>query len=276
MQMILKFTRLTIETIQLIYMHISNWISNNFLKLNDSKSQVIIIGTSSMVSECKSIASSINLGSSEIEFSSNVVNLGVTFDENLNFIDNIKNCTKGSFFILRNLRHIRHNFTKAGFESLIHAFVTSKTDYCNSLYVNLPESTLKLLRSIQNFAARLVCRRSLYCRITPVLKELHWLPISLRIEFKILLITYKAVHLSVPPYLVSQLKYKIKTSHDLRHYDNLLLKEPYSKSKISVRSFSICAPILWNKIPFYIRSSSTVSVFKKRLKTYLFTNREFK
>ena len=115
------------------------------------------------------------------------------------------------------------NFTRSGFESLIHAFITSKIDYCNSLYVNLHDSTLKLLRSVQNFAARLICRRSLYCRITPVLKELHWLPISLRIEFKILLITYKAVHLSVPPYLASQLQYKIVTDHDLRHYDSLLL-----------------------------------------------------
>ena len=271
-----KNFKLTIETIQLIYFHISNWISNNFLKLNDSKSQVIIIGTSCMVSECKSIASSINLGSSEIKFSSNVVNLGVTVDENLTFIDNIKKCRKSSFFILRNLRHIRHNFTRSGFESLIHAFITSKIDYCNSLYVNLPESTLKMLRSIQNFAARLLCRRSLYCRITPVLKELHWLPISLRIEFKVLLITYKAVHLFVPPYLASQLKHKTETDHDLRHYDSLLLEEPRSHSKMGDRSFSISAPKLWNKIPFSIRSSSSVNVFKKQLKTYLFSNREFK
>ena len=183
---------------------------------------------------------------------------------------------KSSFFILRNLRHIRHNFTRSGFESLIHAFITSKIDYCNSLYVNLHDSTLKLLRSVQNFAARLICRRSLYCRITPVLKELHWLPISLRIEFKILLITYKAVHLSVPPYLASQLQYKIVTDHDLRHYDSLLLEEPRSRSKMGYRSFSICAPKLWNKIPFSIRSSLSINIFKKQLKTYLFSNREFK
>ena len=170
------------------------------------------------MAECKSIASSLTLGSSDISFSSNVVNLGVILDESLDFVDNIKNCRKNSFFILRNFSHIRNNFTNSGFESLVHAFVTSRIDYCNSLYANIPKSTLKFLESVQNYAARLVCRRSLFCHIKPVLKELHWLPVAARIDFKILLITYKAVHLSVPPYLASQLKYKNITDHDLRHY----------------------------------------------------------
>ena len=262
---------LTIETIKLIYLHISNWVSDNFLKLNDSKSQVIIIGTPSSVADCKSISSSITLGSSEISFSTNVVNLGVILDENLNFVANIKNCRRNSFFILRNLSHIRNNFTKSGFVSLVHAFVTSKIDYCNSLYANLPDSSLKLLRSVQNFAARLVFRRSLYCRISPILKELHWLPIAARIDFKILLLTYKAVHFSVPPYLASQLKFKT-TDYDLRHFDSLLLEEPDSHSdRMGDRSFSIYAPKVWNKIPYHIRSSSSTNIFKKQLKTYLFS-----
>ena len=166
-----KTFALTTDTIQLIYTYISNWLSDNYLKLNDDKSQVIIIGTPSSVAKCKSTATSIKLGDSVIPFSSNVTNLGVIFDESLSFNDHIKNCRKNSFYFLRNLRHIRHHFTKAGFESLIHAFITSKIDYCNSLFLNIDRSSLKLLQTVQNFAARLICRRSIYCHIKPVLKQ---------------------------------------------------------------------------------------------------------
>ena len=176
-----------------------------------------------------------------------------------------------SFFILRNLRHIRDNFTKAGFETLIHAFISSRVDYCNSLYTKLPKRSLKLLESVQNFAARLVCRKSLYCSSAPLLKELHWLPIAARIDFKVLLITFKAVHYSVPPYLASQLKFKTKPDYNLRHYDNLLLEETASNSKrMGDRAFSIYAPIIWNKLPLSIRSSCSTDAFKKQLKTHLF------
>ena len=140
------------------------------------------------VERCKLIAPTIKLGTSDISFSSHVTNLGVKFNESLSFSDHVKDCRNKSFMILRNLRHIRHHFTKSGFESLIHAFITSRIDYCNSLFANIPKSSIKLLQSIQNFAARLVCRRTLYCHITPILEELHWLPVTKRIDFKILLI----------------------------------------------------------------------------------------
>ena len=140
------------------------------------------------------------------------------------------------------------------------AFATSRIDCCNSLYANLPKSTLKLLESVQNFAARLVCRQSLYCHIKPLLKELHWLPVPLRIDFKILLITFKAVHFSVPPYLASQLNFK-STDYNLRHYDSLMLEEHKSDSaRMGDRAFAIYAPSLWNKIPYHIRSSSSTNV----------------
>ena len=265
--------KLTMETVQLIYTYIANWLNDNFLKLNDSKSQVIIIGTPTSVDHCKSIATTIKLGDSEVPFSSKVTNLGVIFDESLSFYDHIKNCRKNSFYILRNLRHIRHHFTKSGFETLIHAFITSKIDYCNSLFINIPKSTVKLLQSVQNFAARLVCRRSLHCHITPVLMELHWLPVAERIDFKTLLITYKVVHFSVPEYLASVLHLK-NSVRDFRNHDHLLLEEPRSHSaRMGDRAFSIHAPKLWNKIPFAIRSSASVEVFKKNLKTHLFIKR---
>ena len=197
----------------------------------------------------------------------------VIFDESLSFIKHIKNCRKNSFHILRNIRHIRHHFTKSGFETLIHAFVMSRIDYCNSLFVKLPKSSLKLLQSVQNFAARLVFRRSLYCHIKPLLSELHWLPVISRIDFKILLITYKVVHFSVPKYLSSILHFK-NPPYNIRHHDDLMLEEPRSHSvRMADRAFSVRAPELWNSLPYEIRASSSICIFKKRLKTFLFDKR---
>ena len=99
------------------------------------------------------------------------------------------------------------------------------------------------------------------------------MPVAKRIDFKTLLITYKAVHFSAPTYLASQLKFKT-TVRDFRHYDNLLLEEPRSHStKMGDRSFSIYAPKLWNQIPYNIRSSSSTDIFKNQLKTYMFSKR---
>ena len=260
----------SIESVKTAYYTISDWLSDNFLKINHDKSQIILIGTPSSVSFCKSVSDSIKLGNSTIQFSPTVKNLGVLFDESLSFHDHIINCQKSAFHTLHNLRHIRPYFDRSSFETLIHAFVTSKLDYCNSLFSNLPKSTLQPLQSIQNYAARLIFRRSLYDHVTPLLRELHWLPVFQRINFKILSITYKAVHFSVPFYLASSLKLKTPT-RNLRHHDNLLLDIPRSHTaKMGDCAYSIFAPQLWNSIPYHIRSASSINIFKTLLKTYLF------
>ena len=256
---------------QNVYNIISNWLSDNFLKLNDSKSEIILIGTPHYVSLCKNTATSINLGNTNIAFSSTVKNLGVLIDESLTFVPHIKNCRKTSFFKLKNLRHIRNYFNRSSFESIINALITSKLDYCNSLFINLPASYITLLQSIQNYAARLILRRGLYSSVQPLLFHLHWLPVKDRITFKILLITYKIIHLSEPNYLVSQLKLKT-SARTLRNQDNLTLETPWFKNSARMGdcSFFITAPKLWNSLPLNIRSAPSVDSFKSLPKKHLF------
>ena len=91
--------------------------------------------------------------------------------------------------------------TKSDAEKLIHAFVTSRVDYCNSLLSGCPSSCLKNVQLIQNAAARVLTRTSRRDHITPILASLHWLPVKSRIEFKILLLTNKAVNNQAPSYL---------------------------------------------------------------------------
>ena len=101
----------------------------------------------------------------------------------------------------------------------------------------------------------------------------YWLPIKYRIEFKILLITFKSLNLLAPTYLLSLISLRLPSKYNLRNSsDNLLLSYPRFKSKVTLgdRSFTCAAPKLWNALPFDIRSASTVNFFKAKLKTHLF------
>ena len=260
-----------IEFLQNSYKFISNWLADNFLKLNHDKTEVILIGTPHSVSKCKLSADSLILENSKISFSTTVKNLGVIFDESLSFLPHIKKCRKNCFILLRNLSILRPYFSRSSLESIINTLITSKIDYCNSLFSSLPTSTIGLLQSIQNYAARLLFRSHVHSHVTPLLFELHWLPVAHRISFKILIITFKVVHYSIPLYLVSHITLKTNP-RNLRNHDALLLEIPRSRSsRMGDRSFSFIAPKLWNPLPFNIRNSSSVKSFKKSLKTYFFT-----
>ncbi len=86
-------------------------------------------------------------------------------------------------------------------KQIVHALVISRLDCCNSLLCGLPADLLNRLQRVQNACARtiMMCRK--YDHITPVLKELHWLPIAQRIQFKVLMLTYKCLHGLAPQYL---------------------------------------------------------------------------
>ena len=180
---------MTIPHIETCYKTISQWLSKNFLKLNDSKTEVIVIGSDAAVSSCKSALSTFTLGNANIEFSTSIKSLGVTLDESLSFTKHIKIVSNNCMFQLHNLNRVRSHFSKSSLETIIHAYISTRLDYCNSLYSGLPDSTIRTLQVAQNFAARILLQESKFCHITPLLKKLHWLPIRARIEYKILLFT---------------------------------------------------------------------------------------
>ena len=154
--------------------------------------------------------------------------------------------------------------------------VTSRLDYCNALLYGLPETLLQKLQRVQNAAARLVTGTRKYEHITPVLKELHWLPIKQRIEYKILLLTFKALMGQAPEY-ISDLVKPYQPTRSLRSQSQHLLCEPKTRlSKYGNRSFGKAAAVLWNKMPKDLRKlpwepKQSTMQFKSSLKTYLFT-----
>ena len=100
---------------------------------------------------------------------------------------------------------------------LVHAFITFRVDYCNSLLYGLPSYQFHKLQRVLNASARLVCNVPRFCHISPLLRGLHWLPVKARIEFKILLITFKAIHGLAPKYLCELLTFK-SSLYNLRFY----------------------------------------------------------
>ena len=182
----------------------------------------------------------------------------------------VTNTCKACFFHLRNISKIRDCLSPANTEKLVHAFITSKLDSANSLLHGLPTFLKDRLQNVQNSAARIITRTKKYDHIKPVLKQLHWLPVNQRINYKILLLTYKALNGQAPSYITELLEPYIP-ARNLRSSCRNLLKIPLVKLlSYAHRCFSFAAPTLWNSLPDFIRQSSSLSSFKTHIKTYLF------
>ena len=157
-------------------------------------------------------------------------------------------------------------------EIFIHAFVTSKLDHCNSLLYNVLKNVIKMLQMVQNVAARLIACFRKCDHITPILFDLRWKPVSEWIKFKILLLTFKALHRQSPTY-IQDLITSYLPSRLLRSSCTLSLNPViFNLKTCGSREFAVSVPELWNKLPDDICSSENLSLFKHKLKTYLFEN----
>jgi len=128
-----------------------------------------------------------------LQFSTAVKNLGVLIDNQLTMADHIAAVCQSGFFQLRQLRSIRQSLTPVAVKTLVHAFISSRLDYCNQLFVGVTGRLLDKLQSLQNAAARLVTGARKFDRITPVMRELHWLPVRHWIRFKTAVLVFNCL-----------------------------------------------------------------------------------
>ena len=173
-------------------------------------------------------------------------------------------------FNLYSIGKIRKYLDRPTVEKLVNAIITSRLDYCNSLMFGIPKDLMSQLQKRQNHAARVITQWRKYDHITPVLVDLHWLPVKQRIDSKILLLTYKALNGLAPAYIRELLTPYIP-ARTLRSMDNNLLEPPKCRLEyFGKRSFAAAAPVLWNDLPLHIKQSPSVDIFKSRIKTRLF------
>ncbi len=154
----------------------------------------------------------------------------------------------------------------------MNSFVTSHLDYGNSQLYGINKKETDRLQLVQNAAARVIDKKLKYDHITQTRKDLHWLPVIARPEFKILTFTWKALHKEAPVYLANLLQKRKQTLNNVRNNEKNLLAIPYRKraTKIGDRAFQNAAPKLWNKLPQQIQESETLNIFKRKLKTHYF------
>lgn len=259
------------EAIQNCITDIKKWMVAHKLKLNDSKTELMILGTSKQLE--KLTTDSIVIGSEVIRSVKKVRNLGVMFDSNLKMTDHVNNICRIGHYHLTNLRKIRHHMTDDTVKVLANAFIHSHMDYCNALLYNINDNSIMRLQRLQNAAARLVHKCTLADRISCVklLSPLHWLPVRYRIEFKILTLVYKCLNNQAPVYLQEYIIACETSAYNLRSNDLGLLQVPKTNSKtLGDRGFHVSGPTLWNKLPQSIRDSDSLNMFKRQLKTHFF------
>ena len=127
---------------------------------------------------------------------------------------------------------------------LVYAIVMGRIDYCNSLLFNTPAKHIAKIQRIQSCAARLVCRKLKFDHITPTFIRLYWLPVCCRIEYKILILNFRAIYGVAPSYICNLIKIKERTRYNLRSSKELLLEPPLVRTKKTLRdkSFEVAAP----------------------------------
>ena len=143
----------------------------------------------------------------------------------------------------------------------MNSLVTSKLDYCNSLLVGIPNSTLSKLQRVHNTAARIIAKTSRHDHIPPVVNELHWLSVCQRINFNILVYTYKALHGQCSQY-IRELLTVYKPTRDLRSNSALSLVVPQTRTvTYGKMSFSHTSTRLWNALPSLLQSGHPLNIF---------------
>ena len=165
---------------------------------------------------------------------------------------------KSSFFQLRIISKVKPFLPQKQLEMVIHAFITSRLDYCNSLLIGIDQASLKRLQLVQIAAARLLTGTKKRDHITPVLSSLHWLPVKYRIDFKVLLFVFKSLHGLSPSYL-SELIEPYAPTRVLRSANlNLLEELDTEKRSRGDRAFAAAGPRLWNMLPLPIRFAQSL------------------
>ena len=244
------------------------WMAKNSLKLNERKTDFIVLGSKHGL--IKSSTGHINIGDCIISPADSVRNIGATLDKHMNLECQVNAVCKSAWYSLYQISKIAKYFSQEQLKSVIHACVISKIDMNNSLLVGLPTYLTRKLQSIQNASAKLISGMSRWDRGEPPLKELHWLPVQYRIQFKVLLLVYKSLNDKGPKYL-KELLIPYSPSRTLRSTSSNDLTVPRTRLKTyGDRAFSVAGPRLWNNLPSSVRNSTSVPAFKKALKTHLF------
>jgi len=155
------------------------------------------------------------------------------------------------FWQLRQLRLFRSSLTSDTAKTLVHAFISSRLDYCNSLLYSVSDGMLKKLQAVHNAAAWVLTGARKFNHITPVIHELHWLQVYQRIRYKLAMTVYECLHGLAQIYLADDCLAisAIAGKRHLRSAGTGILSVPRTRTTLGMRSFAVAGPVIWNSFP---------------------------
>ena len=248
---------------------ITHWMNTQFLKINPDKTEILLLRPKAL--EENVIIGGTIIDEQCIRYSNVVKNVGVWLDEHLSMSTHINKIVSHCYKLLKDIGRIRNVLSKKHTEMLVHSVISSRLDYCNSLFFNINKSNMYKLQKVQNAAARLISGKRKRDNISSVIKDLHWLRIESRVIFKMLLFVYKCIRGLCTANLTQKLKYK---KYNCRLGDYLMLETRNVKTKYGRRTFEYAGCRLWNALPLDVRMEEKIDNFKKQIKTLLFKDTE--
>jgi hypothetical protein len=261
----------TVASMNVCLMKVREWMLLNKLKINDSKTECMLIASKSTMAKLSSLNITITVGSDTIIPKKSVSNLGSTLDSELAMNGQISQVIRSAYYHLRRISKIKCHLDQDTCARLIHSCVTSRLDYHNALLTTVPDCKLHKLQLVQNNAARLLSGVRRDVHITPVLQKLHWLPIKHRISYKVLSFIHNNIYNDYAPQYLKDLFEFYRPSRNLRAAaDSLTLTVRKTKKRVGTCSFPVVGARLWNALPSDIRTMASKIRFKTHLKTYLF------
>ena len=256
------------EALQNCILNIIQWMQDSKLKLNEEKTEFIIFGLKTQ--KAKLQISNLQLGDTVIKSSESIRDLGAYLDSDMSMRTHVCHLSKVCFLQIRNIRYIRPFLTTEACKLIVNAVVTSRLDYCNGILIGIPDYLQYKLQRIQNCAARLVFNQKTSKSMDEILKDLHWLKIKYRIQYKLLVLVFKALQGTAPQYLSDCIILQNQTIFTRSKLGRKLYVPKTKLKTAGDRAFSVAGPKLWNTLPAALQNTEDITCFKKLLKTHMF------
>ena len=252
---------------------VSSWMRINRLQLNPSKTEVLWCSSSRRQHQIPTTP--VRIGATYVPSVPSVRDLGVYIDSDVTLKTHVTATVRSCFAALRQIRSVRRCLPQHALLTLVRALVVSKVDYCCSVLAGVSGHLLHRLQSVLNAAARLIFAARRCEHITPLLRDLHWLRVPERIRFRLCVLTYRCLNGTAPMYLAENIcpTANVVSRRHLRSSDTTtLVVQPTRRSTLGDRAFPVAASRAWNSLPASVRTAPSLSIFRRKLKSFLFTS----
>ena len=256
------------DLISTVFYKLAEWMSNNHLKLNEEKTQFLPISRDNG----RNFAALV-IGNTSLPPAHTVRNLGFIFNRTLSITDHVKNLRQNTFYHLKRIRSVRGCISFVNRKILTHAFVTSRLDFCNSMFFGSTADSLKGIKSIFHTTAKALTGSHPMLSNTAVLFKLHWLPLESRVHYKLAILGFKILYNQAPQYFSDITE--LSNIRDTRSCSAPLLTSATYKRTSTLKTYgdrscfnAICQ--IFNSLPSEIRAAKDFSSFKGLLKTHFF------